>query len=61
MKKWIRALVAGVVILAVILFGIFVLRNTQKDTKPKQNPEEQNTSVSAVSYTHLTLPTTHIV
>ena len=46
MKKWIRALVAGVVILAVILFGIFVLRNTQKDTKPKQNPEEQNTSVS---------------
>ena len=42
MKKWIRALVAGVVILAVILFGIFVLRNTQKDTKPKQNPEEQN-------------------
>ncbi len=25
MKKWIRALVAGVVILAVILFGIFVL------------------------------------
>ena len=30
MKKWIRALVAGVVILAVILFRIFVLRNTQK-------------------------------
>ncbi len=38
---------AGVVILAVILFRDFCpSKYTKKDTKPKQNPEEQNTSVS---------------
>lgn len=37
---------AGTIILALILFGIFAAQNTQKSTKPEQNPEEQNTSVS---------------
>ena len=46
MKKWIRAVLAGTIILALILFGIFAAQNTQKSTKPEQNPEEQNTSVS---------------
>ena len=32
--------------LALILFGIFAAQNTQKSTKPEQNPEEQNTCVS---------------
>ena len=46
MKKWIRAVLAGIIILALILFGIFAAQNTQKSIKPEQNPEEQNTSVS---------------
>ena len=46
MKKWIRAVLAGTIILALILFGIFAAQSTQKSTKPEQNPEEQNTSVS---------------
>ena len=46
MKKWIRAVLAGIIILALILFGIFAAQNTQKSIKPEQNPEEQNISVS---------------
>lgn len=46
MKKWIRAVLAGIIILALIQFGIFAAHNTQKSTKPEQNLEEQNTSVS---------------
>ena len=46
MKKWIRAVLAGTIILALILFGIFAAQNTQKSIKPEQNPEEQNISVS---------------
>lgn len=37
---------AGIIILALILFGIFAAQNTQKSIKPEQNPEEQNISVS---------------
>ena len=29
MKKWIRAVLAGTIILALILFGIFAAQNTQ--------------------------------
>ena len=42
MKKWIRAVLAGIIILALILFGIFAAQNTQKSIKPEQNPERHD-------------------